>query len=115
MSEPQPDLSLLTPRADHYRESHPTGLDTLLVVEVSDSTLRYDRDVKLPVYARHGVPEVWIVDLQNGCVHFHRELSLSRSVVDDRARSCANRSAAGRDGGPVRTAALTASRQPLAA
>jgi Uma2 family endonuclease len=75
MSEPQPDLSLLTPRADHYRESHPTGLDTLLVVEVSDSALRYDRDVKLPLYARHGVPEVWIVDLQNGCVHFHRELA----------------------------------------
>jgi len=41
------------------------GTDTLLVIEVSDTTLRYDRDVKVPLYARHGVPEVWIVDVQN--------------------------------------------------
>jgi len=65
MSEPQPDVVLLKPRADFYRSEFALGGDTLLVVEVSDSTLRYDRDIKAPLYARYGVPEVWIVDLQN--------------------------------------------------
>lgn len=65
MTELQPDLALLAPRADFYRDAQPNGTDTLLVIEVSDSTLRYDREVKVPLYARHGVPEVWIVDLQN--------------------------------------------------
>ena len=64
-SEPEPDVVLLKPRPDFYRNEFASGADTLLVIEVSDSTLRYDRDVKVPLYARHGVPEVWIVDLQN--------------------------------------------------
>jgi Uma2 family endonuclease len=66
ITEPEPDVAMLRPRADFYRHAHPTGTDTLLVIEVSDSTLRYDRDVRVPLYARHGVPEVWIVDLQHG-------------------------------------------------
>jgi Uma2 family endonuclease len=65
-SEPQPDLLVLAPSADEYQHAHPAPADTLLLIEVSDSTLRYDRDVKVPLYARHGIPEVWIVDLQNG-------------------------------------------------
>lgn len=67
-SQPEPDLALVLPRADHYRKAHPSPADILLLVEVSDSTLRHDRDVKVPLYARHRIPEVWIVDLQ------HREL-----------------------------------------
>jgi Uma2 family endonuclease len=63
-SEPQPDVVLLKPRADFYRNQFATGADTLLVIEVSDSTLRFDRDLKVPLFARHGVPEVWIVDVQ---------------------------------------------------
>ena len=55
-SEPEPDLVLLAPRADFYRGEFASGTDALLVIEVSDSTLRYDRDKKLPLYARHGVP-----------------------------------------------------------
>jgi len=66
ITEPEPDVAVLKPRADFYRHEHPAGPDTLLVIEVSDSTLRYDRDVKVPLYARQGVPEVWIVDLQHG-------------------------------------------------
>jgi len=62
-SEPQPDVVLLKPRSDFYRSEFALGADTLLVIEVSDTTLRYDRDVKVPLYARHGVPEVWIVDV----------------------------------------------------
>jgi Uma2 family endonuclease len=65
MSEPEPDLVLLKPRADFYRGELASAADTLLVIEVSESSLRYDRDVKVPFYARHGVPEVWIVDLPN--------------------------------------------------
>ena len=62
-SEPQPDLMLLAPRDDFYETAHPVAADVLLLVEVSDSTARYDREIKLPLYARHGVAEVWIVDL----------------------------------------------------
>jgi len=65
MSEPQPDVVLLKPRADFYRSEFALGNHTLLAIEVSDSTLRYDRDVKVPLYARYCVPEAWVVDLQN--------------------------------------------------
>ena len=74
ITEPQPDFILLKPREDFYASKFAGGEDTLLVVEVSDTTLRYDRNVKVPLYARHGIPEVWIVDLQNGRLHFFREL-----------------------------------------
>jgi Uma2 family endonuclease len=63
-SEPQPDVMLLKPREDFYAQAHPTAEDVLLLIEVSDSTARYDREIKLPLYARHGVQEVWIVDLE---------------------------------------------------
>ena len=72
-SEPQPDLMLLRPRADDYRDSHPTPADVLLLVEVADSTLAYDRGPKLALYARHGVPEVWIVDLGGRVVEICRQ------------------------------------------
>ncbi len=72
LTELQPDISLLKMRKDRYRDSQACGPDALLVVEVSDTTLRKDLDVKMPLYARHGVPEVWIVDLQNDRVRFHR-------------------------------------------
>ena len=72
ITEPQPDLLLLKPRADFYSSRIATAEDTLLVVEVSDTTLRYDRNVKVPLYARYGVPEVWIVDVEGSCLHcFH--------------------------------------------
>ena len=60
---PQPDLALLRPRPDYYRHTGPTPADVLLLVEVSDTTLAYDRDVKLPLYARADIPEVWLIDL----------------------------------------------------
>ena len=72
-SEPEPDLALVKPRADHYESSHPTADDVLLLVEISDTTLRYDRDVKLALYARHAVREVWIVDLTGEQIHFYRD------------------------------------------
>ncbi len=72
MSEPQPDIALLVPRADRYRGSHPSPAEVLLVIEVSDSTLRYDRDVKVALYALRGIREVWLVDLQHGELHCYR-------------------------------------------
>jgi Uma2 family endonuclease len=76
LSMPQPDLALLTPREDFYEHGGSSAADILLVVEVSDSTLRFDRDIKMPLYARHGVPEAWIVDVQ------HRELRIWRTPRD---------------------------------
>jgi Uma2 family endonuclease len=64
-SEPQPDLALLRPRADGYKRSHPTAADVLLVIEVSDTTLKYDLQTKVPLYARHGITAVWVFDLEN--------------------------------------------------
>ena len=60
-TEPQPDLAVIRPR--DYVESLPVPEDVLLLIEVSDTTLAYDRGVKLPLYARAGIGEVWIVDL----------------------------------------------------
>ncbi|HET7230538.1 MAG TPA: Uma2 family endonuclease [Longimicrobium sp.] len=61
--EPIPDLAVLKPRADEYGDSHPTGTDALLVIEVADTSVLYDRNVKGELYAASGVPEYWVVDL----------------------------------------------------
>lgn len=63
-NEPQPDVAVLRGRADFYEESLPGPADALVVIEVSDTTLAYDRNVKMPLYAGAGVPEIWIVDLE---------------------------------------------------
>ncbi len=73
-NEPQPDLSLLKARPDPAG-SLPGPDDVLLVVEVSDSTLSYDRNVKLPRYGRSGVPEVWIVNLEARKIEIHSDPS----------------------------------------
>jgi len=67
-SEPQPDLALLRPRKDFYRTAHPGPVDILLVVEIGDASLRYDRQIKAPLYARYGIVEYWLVDLAAGTV-----------------------------------------------
>jgi Uma2 family endonuclease len=72
-AEPQPDISILRWRADDYEQSNPHPEDVLLLIEVSDSTLRYDRDVKIPLYAKNGVPEVWLLDIQNRQLEIYRE------------------------------------------
>lgn len=74
-SELYPDLALLRPRADYYRDGLPTGPDTLLVIEVSDSTVAYDREVKVSLYGRAGVPECWLVDLAGGRVEVYSQPS----------------------------------------
>jgi Uma2 family endonuclease len=71
-SEPQPDLAVVLPRKDFYHSHHPTRADTYLIVEVSQSSLRMDLNVKVPLYAQHQVPEVWVVDLEHNRIHFFR-------------------------------------------
>ncbi len=72
-SVPQPDLALLRPRADSYSNSHPSAADVLLVVEVSDSTLRFDIETKIPLYARFGIAEAWVVDVQARVLRVFRD------------------------------------------
>ena len=72
-SAPQPDLAILRNRDDYYATGERAGPDdVLLLIEVADSSLQYDRTVKLPLYARAGIAELWIVDLQRGVVEAHR-------------------------------------------
>ena len=70
LSEPQPDVALLRWRDDFYRGAHPRPEDVLLVVEVADTTVASDRAVKLPLYARAGVPEAWLVNVPEGQMRF---------------------------------------------
>lgn len=72
-SVPQPDIALLRMRADNYFDAHPKATDVLLVIEVADATLRFDLEQKAPLYARAGIPELWVVDLQVCVLHVHRE------------------------------------------
>lgn len=71
-SEPQPDIALLAPRADFYT-AHPTPADVLLLIEVAETSAEPDRRVKVPLYARGGVPEVWLVDLDGETVTVYRD------------------------------------------
>ncbi len=72
-AEPQPDVALLRPRADFYAAGLQQASDVLLTVEVADTSLDYDLNVKVPLYARSGVPEVWVVDLEGEQVHVFRD------------------------------------------
>ena len=72
-SEPQPDLVLLKPRSDFYANKHPQAKDILLLIEVSDSSLEYDRTVKIPLYAENQIGEVWLVDLNASCLEIYRK------------------------------------------
>jgi Uma2 family endonuclease len=74
-AEPQPDLVLLRPSPDFYGRRVAQSSDVLLVVEVSDTTFAYDRNVKIPMYARDAIPEAWIVDINGRRVLVFREPS----------------------------------------
>src|SRR5438093_8112218 len=76
-SEPQPDIAVLKPRSDAYRDAHPRPGDILLVIEVAETSVESDRDVKLALYAGAGVPEAWLVDLANDLIEVHRQPELS--------------------------------------
>ena len=72
-SEPQPDIALLRWRDDFYRHAHPTPADVLLVIEVADSTVESDRSYKVPLYAKAGIPEAWLVNLPDEAIELYAE------------------------------------------
>ncbi len=71
-SEPEPDLALLHFREDFYEEKHPEPKDILLVIEVADTSLGYDREVKKPLFAAVGIPELWIVNIEEAQVEVYK-------------------------------------------
>jgi len=78
VSEVQPDIMLLAPRADFYTTAHPTPRDVLLLIEVADTSLLLDRRVKMPLYARGGIRETWLCDLTTGRIDVHRDVTAGR-------------------------------------
>jgi Uma2 family endonuclease len=72
-SEPEPDLVIARNRADRYLSSHPSPADILLVAEVADSTLKYDQEVKLPLYAESGISDYWIFNLVVSCLEVYTQ------------------------------------------
>jgi Uma2 family endonuclease len=86
MSEPQPDFSVVLPRPDFYYERHPTAADTLVAIEVSVTRLSFDLGRKRALYARHGIPELWVIDLKRSRLNLFRRPSgdeyLETSVLD---------------------------------
>lgn len=82
--EPHPNLAVL--RVRDYTDSLPRAEDVLVLIEVSDITLSYDRNVKLPLYARAGLPEVWIVDLASEAIERHTEAAEDGYRLVRRAR-----------------------------
>jgi Uma2 family endonuclease len=72
-SEPQPDVAIVRWRDDFYLAGHPTPPDIYWVIEVADTTVTYDRDVKVPLYIQAGIPEVWLVNLDADCLEVYRQ------------------------------------------
>ena len=73
LSEPQPDFMLLRSRSDLYYESHPTADDVLLLIEVAESSLQFDQNQKLRLYALHNIPEYWVLNANNACIEIYRQ------------------------------------------
>ena len=76
--EPQPDVVVLRYRADGYQTAHPRPSDTLLVVEVADTSVASDRLNKIPLYARAGVPEVWLINLPGDEIEIYQQPTAGR-------------------------------------
>jgi Uma2 family endonuclease len=97
-SEPLPDVALLKPRDDFYARANPQPSDVFLIIEVADSSVEYDRDIKIPLYAQAGIPEVWIVNLPKEAIEIYtrplegeyREISLVKRGESLSAKSFAN-------------------------
>jgi Uma2 family endonuclease len=81
MSEPEPDLAVVTGSPRDYARKHPTG--AVLVVEVSDSTLHHDRR-KQKLYAEAGIPDSWILNLVDGCLEVYRDPDPTQGIYRTR-------------------------------
>jgi Uma2 family endonuclease len=71
-SEPEPDVMLLKYQDDFYESGHPQPSDVLLLIEVADSNIDSDRELKIPLYAEDGIAEVWLVDINSACIEVYR-------------------------------------------
>jgi Uma2 family endonuclease len=71
-SEPEPDFAIVRPDPSYYARAHPVASDVVLLIEVSHTSVKYDRYVKTPLYARHGIVEVWVIDIEAARVHLFR-------------------------------------------
>jgi Uma2 family endonuclease len=76
-SEPQPDLAILKPREDFYEEGLPEPSDILLIIEVADSTISYDCEIKAPLYALAGIREMWLFDVNKKVIEGYSHASAS--------------------------------------
>ena len=72
-SEPLPDVTLLKPRDDFYAQANPQAADVLLIIEVADSSVEYDRDIKIPLYAQAGIAEVWLINLPKETIEIYSQ------------------------------------------
>lgn len=85
-SEPQPDIVILKPRDDFYAGKFPQAEDVLLLIEVADSSLQYDRTTKLTLYAEYGILEYWIANLERDIIEIYRQPQnksyLKQSLID---------------------------------
>ncbi len=87
LTEPQPDFALLAWREDFYEKRNPMASDTLLVIEVSDTPLRHDLHTKMSLYARHRIPELWVVNVEGRQLHVFRNpagAAYSEAIVSDK-------------------------------
>lgn len=74
-SEPQPDVSILHRKRNYYADGHPRPTDILLLIEVADSSAEKDKKVKLPLYGKSGIPECWLINLNEGLIEQYLEPS----------------------------------------
>ena len=72
-SEPEPDVVLLEPKADFYASGHPQSQDVFLIVEVADSRIKFDGEIKVVLYGENNVVEVWLVDINEQCLEVYRQ------------------------------------------
>lgn len=94
-SEPEPDFAIVRFRADHYLSGHPQAADVLLVIEIADSSLSYERDVKLPLYAEAQITDYWIFNLVDNTLEVYSQpyqdwqgnfgYSLKQIIMPDRS------------------------------
>lgn len=82
-SEPQPDLVVLSARSDFYKNTHPTAEDVLLLIEISDTSLKYDREVKIPLYAKNGIKELWLINLEEKRLEIYRTPNTKKELYDE--------------------------------
>ena len=76
VSSPEPDITLLKPRDDDYIHALPRAEDILLLIEISDSSLNYDLNTKLPLYAHYQIPEVWLINIKQKKLQIYQKPSL---------------------------------------